>query len=345
MTKLLIKLFFTASCLFSPWVMAQEIIPSLSDPSGDAFSLYIENDTRHLGGPNSDSDYTNGIRFSYTFADKKEPAWLPSILAWTEDLRKETEKPAAKFTISLGHQIYTPRDISSTALLENDRPYAAWFYAGFSGDIRSENYLHALELNVGMIGPAALGEQVQNNFHDLIGVGKAQGWEHQLKNEPTLNIGYKRKIRFFELWNDYGRVFDVIPHYGANLGNVLTGANVGGIVRIGHKLKDDFGASRLSSSDPGELLTSKGLDSFAGYFFAGGQVNGVIYNVFLDGGLIHRGHSVTKYNFTFETELGYAISYRGLSYAWRFVTLSPEFEQRSEFRSYASMMLSYARKF
>lgn len=344
MTKLWIS-FLTGLLSALPAAKAQGLVPHPQNPLGDAFSFYIENDTQILGGPNSDSDYTNGFRFSYTFADRKEPDWLPSILAWTEDLRKETSKPAAKFTVSLGHQIYTPRNITTSDFLPDDRPYAGWVYAAFSGDIRSENYLHALELSVGMIGPAALGEQVQNNFHDLIGVKRAYGWKHQLKNEPTLNIGYKRKLRFFELWNDYGRVFDLIPHYGGNLGNVLTAANTGLLLRVGHKLKDDFGASRLSSYDSGELLTSQGLDSFAGYFFAGAQVNGVLYNAFLDGGLIHREHSVSKYNFTFETEFGYSVSYKGFSYAWRFVTVSPEFRERSEFRSYASMMFSYARKF
>ncbi len=39
-----------------------------------------------------------------------------------------------------------------------------------------------------MVGPAALGEQVQNDWHQFIGIGGGQGWDDQLKNEPGLAI-------------------------------------------------------------------------------------------------------------------------------------------------------------
>lgn len=36
-----------------------------------AFALYIENDSRNIGGPGSDQAYSNGFKFSYIFAEKK----------------------------------------------------------------------------------------------------------------------------------------------------------------------------------------------------------------------------------------------------------------------------------
>ena len=49
-------------------------------------------------------------------------------------------------------------------------------------------------------GPAALGEEVQNNFHRLINGDRVNGWNNQLRNEPGLTLTYERRWRpFFRL--------------------------------------------------------------------------------------------------------------------------------------------------
>ena len=55
--------------------------------------------------------------------------------------------------------------------------------------------LDTLQLDLGVIGPAAGGEFVQNNFHRLIGVSPANGWANQLHNEPTIGLTFERRWR------------------------------------------------------------------------------------------------------------------------------------------------------
>ena len=55
--------------------------------------------------------------------------------------------------------------------------------------------LDSVELNFGVVGPYALGEEVQNNYHDLIGVARSNGWDNQLNNELGFMMIFERKWR------------------------------------------------------------------------------------------------------------------------------------------------------
>ncbi|WP_413944740.1 lipid A deacylase LpxR family protein [Bdellovibrio sp. HCB-162] len=317
-------------------------------PHGESFTVYVENDTRRLGGPNSDQGYTNGIRFSYVYAENKIPAWIPPLTGWSERLNKEFNKSTTNFGVSLAQQIYTPNNKNTAELIKNDRPYAGWLYLGFTANFKTPTHSHSLELDIGVIGPEAMGEKVQNSFHDMINVPDAKGWKNQLSTEPTLQASYFQKIRFFELENESGRSFDFIPYGGASFGNVLIAGHIGAIARLGVRLPDDFGPSRLSSADGDAIVNFDGKPHhipWRVYGFAGIRGNAIARNIFLDGNTFRDSHRVKKYPFTAETEVGYAVQISHWSYSWRFVTVSPEFEEKSEFSSYASISLSYFRDF
>ncbi|WP_081111022.1 lipid A deacylase LpxR family protein [Bdellovibrio bacteriovorus] len=321
-------------------------LPEAAKPYGESFSVYIENDTRRLGGPNADSDYTSGVRFTYQYAEDREPAWAPPLIGWSDRFKYEREKSTTNFGISIAQQIFTPDNTDASELIINDRPYAAWLYVALSANLKTRSHSHNLELDIGLVGPGALGEQAQNGFHEIIDVPTANGWDNQLSTEPTLQLNYNQKIRFYELETDAGRTFDFIPSAGLSLGNVLIGAHIGALVRAGVRLPDDFGASSLSSVDGEPLLNLKVADKsipWRLYGFAGIRGNAVAHNIFLDGNTIHDSHHVTKYPFNAETEVGYAFQISHWSYSWRFVTVSPEFEEKSEFKSYASISISYIR--
>ena len=50
-----------------------------------------------------------------------------------------------------------------------------------------------------MVGPLAFAEQSQTLVHEVRGLGKPNGWRHQLDNELGLEFIYERKWRSF-LW-------------------------------------------------------------------------------------------------------------------------------------------------
>ena len=76
-------------------------------------------------------------------------------------------------------------------------PYAGWLYASLNFQAISPDgqTLRTVELTLGMVGPASLGRQVQNNLHKLKNVPTAKGWDHQLHNEPALILSIEHRHR------------------------------------------------------------------------------------------------------------------------------------------------------
>ena len=186
-----------------------------------------------------------------------------------------------RFGVSLGQNIYTPDNTFTSQPIYNDRPYAAWLYASFPLQYTYKRHdaktgqdepvrLDTLQVDLGLIGPAAGGEFVQNNFHRLIGVAQANGWANQLHNEPTFGLAFERRWRTGRavVFDDPKLEFDFIPRIAGSLGNVATYADIGGTARIGKNLRDDFGPTRARPALPGsEAFIGDG--SFGWYLFAG----------------------------------------------------------------------------
>jgi hypothetical protein len=317
-----------------------------STKKGESFSVYIENDSRNIGGPGSDQSYSNGFRFAYTYAENAVPQWKPFLTDWSKTLQKTLPIDSTSFGISLSQQIYTPNDTQTKTPILDDRPYAAWLYLGFTATVQSEAHTHTVELNVGMVGPAALGRQVQNNFHDLIDVPRAEGWNNQLNNEPALQIAYQQRLRFIELKSAGTTYADLIPYFGGSLGNVMIAAHGGAIARLGYNLPNDFGPTRPSSADGDPVKDPQApepQEKWGAYGFGGARGNAIARNIFLDGNTFQGSPSVTRYPFTGETEFGFGAYYKNWSANWRFVTKSPEFEEKSRWNSFASISIIYSK--
>lgn len=305
----------------------------------DAYALYVENDSRNIGGPGSDQSYTNGVKFSYIYAQGQIPVWSKPFLDRFYFLRDESKWAKVNYGLSLGQQIFTPNNTQTEYLVAADRPYAAWLYAGFGVSLKEKKVENFLELNLGTVGSNALGEQVQNGFHVATKNPTAKGWNNGLKNEPTLQVFYQKRHK-----TAFSDTLDFIPYYGAALGNVLIGGHVGGLIRFGPHLPDDFGPSRPSASDGNSFISTSSYSSATQPtydLFGGLRGNYVNKNIFLDGNSYQESHWVKKHPFNFETELGFSLYFKSTSLVWRFVTKSPEFEDVKKPTSFASIGLVY----
>ncbi len=83
----------------------------------------------------------------------------------------------------------TPTTIVSDSVLLGDRPYAGVFSFGAvrtSQQIDKKLRLTS-QFEIGLIGPAALGEQTQTEIHKITGSKIPLGWQHQIKNSPIIN--------------------------------------------------------------------------------------------------------------------------------------------------------------
>jgi lipid A 3-O-deacylase len=314
------------------------------EKSGAAFGFSVENDARVLGGPGSDQAYSNGFKVSYSYNEDHVPAWAESTVAKNSYFKSKINETKVNFGISLAQQLYTPADTGASQFIPDDRRYAAWTYFGFSSQVKTEYRADLIELDLGMVGPSAFGEQVQNNFHRLIKTSTAEGWANQLSDEPTIQLSYQQKFRFFEMEDKNGKYFDAIPYFGAGLGNVHIGAHIGGLIRFGINIPDDFGPSRLSASDGESFVSEKSASPKLlknVYAFAGARGNAIAHDIFLDGNTFRSNRTVSKIPFVLETELGFGTQLDRWILVWRFVTRTPEFEEKQKYNSFASINILY----
>lgn len=324
------------------------------DEQRNIFTLQIENDVFNRIGK-SDRDYTNGVRFGWLSPALPDlPAGLANLITFPTFFG---EDPVSSVTrrvgISIGQNIYTPQDTDSSAPIRNDRPYAAWLYASFALQSIYKRVdpktmkdvpvrLDTVALDLGLVGPAAGGEFVQNNFHKLIGVASANGWANQLHNEPTVGLTFERRWRTNRgvVFDDPKLEYDIVPRMGIALGNAATYASLGGTLRLGKELQADFGPSRARPALPGsESFIGEG---FGWYFFVGAGGEAVARNIFLDGNtdgnsIVHVSHRP----FVAEAQAGIAVLFRGMRISYTQVLRSPEFFERERWTQFGSINVAF----
>lgn len=313
-------------------------------------NLYVENDLFS----ETDQDYTSGIRASLVSPDVNDyiendlPEWLKRVNRRLTFFHKNHEGLQRNVMVSLGQQIYTPKDLQSTGLIKDDRPYAAWLFMGFGYQTRSDTQLDTLEVRLGLIGPAALGQQAQDFIHDLRGFEKFQGWDNQLRNEPGFTAVWEHKQKW--AWRRGELDMDVIGHSGIALGNVRSHLNAGAEFRIGWAIPDDFGTSAIrpggENSTPDSVwdprITSGRRWGF--HFFAAFDVRLVGQDIFLDGNSFKNSHEVAKESFVSDASVGFSFIYGGGRISYAQVFRSREFSRQDSSHSYGSLAFSYTFK-
>jgi len=258
------------------------------DLRGSEIQVFIENDS--FG--RTDQYYTNGIKIGGGVEASKVGDFLalPPITV----LEIITEGAANHLGLFVGQNLYTPRDITVRAPQPMDRPWAAWLYLGAVAQSVKEDRLHTVEVDLGMVGPPALGRQVQTFWHKYIVDARApNGWANQIRSEPGFLISYLHKRRF---GNRSGA--QVVLHTGASIGTIMTFARAGGIVRLGQNMTG-FGPDGI---EPGgamlknarEQYESGARDPYEWFIFTGFDARLVGHNIFLDGSLFRDGPSVSR---------------------------------------------------
>ena len=309
-------------------------------------SLYTEND-KYLGG--TDEHYTNGLKLSLLSTDLRSftDESVPEPVRGLSQLFGRWVRPeqAYKLGLTLGQNLYTPADTATSAYQPNDRPYAAWLYGGVAfhvyhpaAETGAAERLDVFEINAGVVGPAALGSETQNGFHDLIHVPHAEGWSHQIANEPGLDFVYERKYRFSTSAARTGWGADVIPHAGMSVGNIFTYANAGFEARAGWCLPSDFGSNliRPSGDSNGPRRAPYNF-----HVFAATDGRAVARDITLDGNTFHDSPSVDKKTFVADLYAGasFGTTHWQLTYAQAFRTR--EFDGQDHLSVFGSISLTF----
>ncbi len=306
---------------------------------------------------NRDQDYTNGVKMAWSSPNLRSfqddpclPPWLQQVGRLFDSIypiRIGKEEIEGNVTVTLGQAMYTPRDRKQTTLIQNDRPYAGWTYLGFGYNTRSSYRLDSYEINLGVVGPWSRAKQSQDLVHRTRGIEQFQGWANQLGNEFGAQLVFERKYRFDFLNNDKQRAgfgIDLIPHAGLSLGNVATYANIGGELRMGWGLPDDFGTSPIRPAGDNSAPRAKGAASFVRelgvHVFASVDGRAVARNIFLDGNTIRDSHRVNKRALVADLTAGIAFNVKQYKVGFVRVFRSREFEGQKTSPRYGSLTIS-----
>ncbi len=277
----------------------------------DRTTLLEENDSLYF---NSDKHYTQGLRISDLRPDLAPDSAWQRPFAWLGNLAPifspngAPSAPQRRYALFLGQSLFTPKNLRLKPPDPRDRPYAGWAYLGASLLQESGGrMLENLEIDLGVVGPLALGGPVQRTWHRIIGDVKPEGWGYQLHNEPGTMISYERYWRR-PLLGDGGRGVDVVPEIGATVGNVMTYGDVGGQLRIGKGLLADYGLVRVRPALSGtDYFDADKLDCGRGYyFFIGAQGRVVGHNIFLDGNTFRPSARVPKKTCVADLQAGFS---------------------------------------
>ena len=221
-----------------------------------------------------DRHYTNGVQAAFLVSRKSLPQGLRDAppFRWSSD---------PDFVFAIGQRIYTPSNTDLERPDAGDRPYAGWLYTLIDLRVRSDTVVDHLTASLGVVGPAAGGGQGQNNFHHLIGKTPARGWGYQLSPEPTIMIGYERAWRSMFQGRFASGHADLTPRVGASVGNVLTYASAGLVVRYGSALPFDLPATHISLGPPRDGYRGTGDSGW--YVWGGLDARAIARNLFIQG--------------------------------------------------------------
>ncbi|KFF04881.1 lipid A deacylase LpxR family protein [Flavobacterium reichenbachii] len=249
----------------------------------------------------NDMYYTNGLELFYRFLSKNE--------------NEKINKKITEFRI--GQYIYNPRFINEAAVTINDRPFAGYLFAeaGRSFFYQSESVLKT-DFQLGYLGQNALGKEMQEAFHHVIGYKKVYGWENQIHNALALqaHVMYSKKL-FPSKHNDF---VDLHFQSEANLGTVFTGVSTGFLTRIGFKKLLPVYDSNLHDAS---ISNTEQYNIREFYFYAMPSVNYQFYDGTIQGSMFNNTSPITfdLEPLRFNAEAGLKYRHNNFNFSYSFI--------------------------
>ena len=238
-------------------------------------TLRIDNDSLLLN--RNDGFYTSGVQLTRAFRlDAGAAGPVP---------------PAVSYGWRIGQELYTASDINLAPqdVSPFDHPYAGWLYAGVMRESALADGSHArIGIDLGCLGPCALGRKTQETLHRILRQKLPQGWSQQVRNEPGVLLHADLAAARWQ----FGRNIDLAPSLQGRVGNIHT----------------DVAGSLLLRA--GQLDADAAAPAWQGSMRV--QARAVGYDATLQGGYFSKDNArvVTPKRLVGEAEIGFSWRYR-----------------------------------
>lgn len=249
-----------------------------------------------------DQYYTNGLFFSYR-----------TLATNSGSLAKKI------YEFQIGQKLYTPYRPDVSSVLRHDRPFAAYLY-GSIGILRvfQKKSILTTSFQLGIVGEAAMGQELQNLIHDIYGFKSPKGWEYQIRNMLALNFDTEYIV---PLGTSRSDILDLNLHTKLRLGTVFNEATFGFTGRIGFlKLQPTHNSIAFGSHLNNEKTkTSRPIESF---LFYQPTLTYVLSDATIEGSFFNNNSPVTftPKRLRFDLEIGYLFTAKKwvLGYVYHF---------------------------
>jgi lipid A 3-O-deacylase len=225
----------------------------------------------------TDRYYTQGILIDLVHPVIKYSPFSYALIRLSKQARNY-------YGLHVEQDVFTPKSITymGGAIYYGERPYTAVFFLSHS--LTSLNpqkkILLKTQLDLGIIGPDAQGEQEQKAIHKATNNAQPEGWQNQLAEDYVIN--YRAA---FEKGCITTRYFEMMTAVTGRLGTLYTDAGVGLNFRLG--LFSPYFNNLGLEKNPARK------NRFKLYGFARLNAKAVGYNATLQGGLINTGSVYT----------------------------------------------------
>ncbi len=316
--------------------LAIQAVAAQAQPIADPSSIWTiqgENASISAGKP-TDRQYVNGLNLGWVSPTGQVPDVLSNLGRALWDGGQQ------RVGFSLSQQIYTPMGTQASVPSPFDRPYAGVLLGNLSLMSDGEDTRSVLSLSLGVVGPAAGAQGVQNGFHDIIGQAHTNGWGSQIDNTPAVELLHERTWRI-ATGTVGGIETDALPSLTIGLGDLRDYIQTGVTFRFGQGLTSDFGVPRIRPGlSGGDVFTP--TRPFAWYVFAGVDGQAVGYDMLLQSNPFRGGPHVSTVWDVAEMQGGFAVMAYGMRLTFAYVAQTQEFNgQSGGLHQFGSAALSF----
>jgi lipid A 3-O-deacylase len=255
----------------------------------------------------TDEYYSQGITFDYVHPSIKK------LLTAKILLKPFKSNPQYGVTFNLFG--YTPKSITSDSILYGDRPFNA--NISLKAFLIQVDEIHRQQIttafSIGVMGPAGLGYQIQDNIHRWLKNTIPHGWQHQTKNDIIINYQINYEKQLLDAANNFLLNYTAEARLGTLNNRLSSGLN--------------FMAGHFNKRFAPVNYKKRKAEY---YFYAQGRINIIGYDASLQGGLFNRkspytiaAASITRT--TFQADAGVIVNFKKLYLSYSQSLLTKEF--------------------